>query len=162
MREPRLDVDVGVAPPTERRSRIRCDYGAEDIQRTMALIAQTHVVALLRCERLSTRRRTKGDVTVVALIRLPLHLRHIKVNGVLRKAFVLNLRRRLVAHLVVTRCTVRLDQFGTLDLIVVAVLARVAIGVTDIAVLAIRVVRGFVVCQPVGRMRHDRLVTALA
>ncbi len=128
----------------------------------MAGVAKAQVVALEFCDFLGGLRRTERHVALVALVGPTLRLGHIEVHRVLGEALVSDLGGRLELHDGMAWYAVLRDQLGSLDLVVVAVLTAVAVGVTDVAVPSADTGVGSMVLQPVGRVRHDRLVAALA
>ena len=100
----------------------------------MALVAQAQVMSLLQRDLLRRRRRAKRYVALEAPIRTAFLLCHAEMHGVLGECLVLDRRRRLLSHLLVARSAARRDQLRRRDLLVVAVLTGLAIGVADVAV----------------------------
>lgn len=132
------------------------------VQMSVAIVAQSKIVPLRLFSGLCRCRGTEIDMTFIAFVGGALLLEDVEMHRVLGEPLVLYLRCRLLLHLVVARCAILLQQLGALDLVVMTVLARGAIGVTYVAVIATDAWIRLMIRQPIGGMRHHGLVTALA
>jgi len=152
------DTKLPVATYAQRSSLIWRNLGVHDAQRSVALVAETKVVALLQLDILGRRRCAECDMTLIAPVWSLLLLRDVEVDGVLGECLVLYRRGRLLRHFRMTAHAVPGNEFCCAHALVMAVLARSPIGVADIAVSCAHAGFGFVALYPVGRVRHRRLV----
>ena len=117
---------------------------------------------LLKRDLLRSRTCAERNVTLEAVIGPAILLCDVEVNGVLGESLVLNRSGWLLRHLRMTADAVRCHQFCGRHLRVVAVLASLAIYMTDVAVCGTHAGLRFVILNPIGRVRHRRLVALAA
>ena len=149
---------------TEIGATIRRDQDILHVEGSVARVAETKVVPLLKLRLVRRCRRPERHMTVITAVWSAVGglLGHIEMNRVLGKALVLDLRCRFLVHDVMTGNTVLANELRSFHLVMVTLLASITIGVADIAVLTSDARIRRVIRQPVRGMRHDRLVAARA